>query len=157
MFRSGVMIYYDEKWQWQSTRGITNTGKNCNSTFMAYYGSILLGCLFLLPFHPCFLCGEAIAVCSSVGMAVQQCVLLSWAAWLESLNSLVCLALLKNLSLVVSHWYINWSKACLSPKFCLHRLQLPWIFQFFFSVASMGLWILAGACRNFCTVNKAAV
>lgn len=70
MFRSGVMIYYDEKWQWQSTHGITNTGKNGNSTFMTYYNSILLGCLFLFPFHPCFLCGERIAVCSSVGMAV---------------------------------------------------------------------------------------
>lgn len=159
MFRNGEMICCDEKWQWQSTRGITNTGKICNSAFMTYYSSILLGCLFLFPFHPCFLCGETVAVWGSVGMAVQHCVLLlSWAAWLESLNSLVCLPLSKNLNLIASHWYINWSKAflfsqILSPHTAA-SLDLPVLF---FSVASMGLRILAGTCRNFCTVNKAVV
>lgn len=70
MFRSWEMICYDEKRQWQSTCGIANTGKKCNSTFMTYYSSIPLGCLLLFPFHPCFLCGETVAVWSSVGMAL---------------------------------------------------------------------------------------
>lgn len=135
MFRNGEMICCDEKWQWQSTRGITNTGKICNSAFMTYYSSILLSCLFLFPFHPCFLCGETVAVWGSVGMAVQHCVLLlSWAAWLESLNSLVCLPLSKNLNLIASHWYINWSKAFLFSQILSTQtaasLDLPVLFFF---------------------------
>lgn len=91
---------------------------------------------FFCFFCPYFLPGKTNAVHSCVGIAAHTVYFLTWAVWLKFLFSLACLALSKTLNLTASHWNLKWSKAFLSPDFCLHRLQLLWIFQFLFTVLS---------------------